>query len=168
MDVEGETTSNPVCKGKFSKNVTRTDCCCTGVGVAYGSECRLCPKRKTSKSQPKNSPYWSWYIFLWYKLGELSCISWQFLSLEPLYLHGPHTWLCFKTANGKLALIRTSAERAIVTIERANIADSSHALNFLISFWRILLYISLPIKEHARGYFNCRDFPLAKKWAKAT
>ena len=57
MDVEGEASSNPVCKGQFSKNVTRTDCCCTGVGVAYGSECRLCPKRKTSKIQHQNSPY---------------------------------------------------------------------------------------------------------------
>lgn len=57
MDMEGETTSKPVCKGQFSKNVTRTDCCCTGVGVAYGSECRPCPKRKTSKFQHQYSPY---------------------------------------------------------------------------------------------------------------
>ena len=57
MDVEGEATSNPVCKGQFSKNVTRTDCCCTGVGVAYGSECKVCPKRKTSKIQQQNSSY---------------------------------------------------------------------------------------------------------------
>ena len=63
MDVEGEATSNPVCKGQFSKNVTRTDCCCTGVGVAYGSECKVCPKRKTSKIQQQNSSYWSLYMF---------------------------------------------------------------------------------------------------------
>ena len=49
MLVEGETTPNPVCKNKFSRNVTRTNCCCTGVGVAYSSECRLCPKRESSK-----------------------------------------------------------------------------------------------------------------------
>ena len=58
MEVEGETTSNPVCKGQFSKNVTRNDCCCTGVGAAYGSECRLCPKSKTSKIQHQNFPYY--------------------------------------------------------------------------------------------------------------
>ena len=53
MDVDGETSSNPVCKGKFSKNVTRANCCCTGVGVAYGSECKLCPKRESSKLRLK-------------------------------------------------------------------------------------------------------------------
>lgn len=51
MEVENEASSNPVCKGKFSKNVTRGDCCCTGVGAAFGSECKQCPKKDSSKIQ---------------------------------------------------------------------------------------------------------------------
>ncbi|XP_015767198.1 PREDICTED: fibrillin-3-like [Acropora digitifera] len=41
MDIERET----FCINKFSRNVTRTNCCCTGVGRAYSAECRRCPKQ---------------------------------------------------------------------------------------------------------------------------
>lgn len=45
MDIERET----FCINKFSRNVTRTNCCCTGVGRAYSAECRRCPKRGSSE-----------------------------------------------------------------------------------------------------------------------
>ena len=69
MEVENEASSNPVCKGKFSKNVTRGDCCCTGVGAAFGSECKQCPKKDSSKIQLQIflNILWLFWIY-WEKL----------------------------------------------------------------------------------------------------
>ena len=84
MDVERDT----FCKNKFSKNVTRANCCCTGVGVAYSSKCRLCPKQASSKRQTKRLELFCIFPFIIFLTKMISTEDsvWDKIVYEKVYL----------------------------------------------------------------------------------